>query len=348
MENAATITTQNNMTIPQVATRLTFTDRLGAMKARWGIGRMSYIIAPGLYAIGTPNADSPVLVTANYKMSFDKLREQLTGRSLWIMVIDTNGINVWCAAGKGTFGTDELVSRIEKTNLAQVVNHKTIIVPQLGAPGVSAHKVKQRSGFKVTYGPIRSADLPAFLDSGNKATPEMRKVTFDTWSRIVLIPVELVLAAKYALITAAVFFLLSGFSRSGYSSQLALTNGLQNALVLIVAFITAPIIGAIFLPYLPGRPFALKGLWVSFAQLAVLFLIRAHVPAIFANWASIAAWLLMIPAVTSFTVMNFTGTTTFTSLSGVMREMKYAVPIQIAAALIGIALWITSLFITGT
>ncbi len=347
MEYTNTITTQNNMSIPQVATELTCEDQFGAIKARWGIGRMSYIIEPGLYALGTPDADSPVLVTANYKMSFDKLREQLAGRSLWIMVIDTDGINVWCAAGKGTFGTDEIVNRIEKTNLAQVVNHKTIIVPQLGAPGVSAHKVKERSGFRVIYGPIRATDASAFLDSGNKATPGMRKVTFDTWSRLVLIPVELVLAGKYALITAAVFFLLSGLSRSGYSIQFALTNGTQNALVLIGALITAPAIGAICLPYLPGRAFAIKGLWVSFAQLAVLFFIRSHIPAVFANWASIAAWLLMIPAVSSFMVMNFTGTTTFTSLSGVMREMKYAVPIQIAAAIAGIALWITSLFITG-
>jgi acetyl-CoA decarbonylase/synthase complex subunit gamma len=88
-------------------------------------------------------------------------------------------------------------------------------------------------------------------------------------------------------------------------------------------------------------------LWVSIAQLTVLFLIRAHVPAVFANWASITAWLLIIPAISSFMVMNFTGTTTFTSLSGVMREMKYAVPVQIVAAIAGIILWITSLFITG-
>ena len=335
------------MTIEQVATKLNFADHFGAIKARWGIGRMGYIIVPGLYAVGTPNADSPVLVTANYKMSFDKLREQLTGRSLWIMAIDTNGINVWCAAGKGTFGTDELVNRIEKTNLAEVVNHKTIIVPQLGAPGVSAHKVKQRSGFKVTYGPIRATDVGDFLDNDSKATPEMRRVTFDTWSRLVLVSVELVMAAKHALITAAVFFLLSGLSRSGYSIQLALDYGIQNALVLIATLITATALGATLLPYLPGRAFAIKGLWVSIGQLAVLLLIRAHVPAVFASWASIAAWTLMIPAVSSFMVMNFTGTTTFTSLSGVMREMKYAVPLQIVAAIIGIILWITSLFITG-
>ena len=66
---------------------------------------MNYKVDPGLYAIGNPNERSPVLVTANYKMSFDNLREALPGRDAWILVLDTRGINVWCAAGKGTFGT---------------------------------------------------------------------------------------------------------------------------------------------------------------------------------------------------------------------------------------------------
>ena len=69
---------------------------------------MNYKVDPGLYALGAPDADSPVLVSANFKMSFDLLREALPGRNAWILVLDTDGINVWCAAGKGTFGTEEL------------------------------------------------------------------------------------------------------------------------------------------------------------------------------------------------------------------------------------------------
>ena len=335
------------MAVEQVSAVLTFADRFGACKARWGIGRMTYVVKPGLYAIGNPTADSDVLVSANYKMSFDRLREQLAGRDLWIMVIDTDGINVWCAAGKSTFGTDEIVNRIEETKLAEVVNHRRLILPQLGAPGVKAHEVKQRSGFKVTYGPILSADLPHFLDNNYKATDEMRKVTFGTYDRTVLIPVELVMGAKCMFFVMVAFFLLSGLSRSGYSTVLALDNGLINAAVFFLAAVTGTALGAILLPWLPGRAFAVKGLWVSALQVAVLFMLRSHLPMIFANWASMAAWALIITAITSFMTMNFTGTTTFTSLSGVMKEMKYAVPLQAIAALVGIALWITSLFINA-
>ena len=162
--------------VPIVSTDLTCRDRLGSWKARWGIGRMGYKISPGLYAIGNPEADSPVLVSANYKMGFDRLRQELGGLNLWILVLDTKGINVWCAAGKGTFGTQELVERITQVRLAEVVTHRTVILPQLGAVGVAAHEVLKLSGFKVVYGPVRASDLPAFLKAGMKASSAMREV----------------------------------------------------------------------------------------------------------------------------------------------------------------------------
>ena len=94
---------------------------------------MNYRVEPGLYAVGQPDPQSPVLVSANYKLSFDRLRCRLAGLSVWILVIDTNGINVWCAAGKGTFGADEIVRCVESSRLSEVVAHRTLIVPQLGA-----------------------------------------------------------------------------------------------------------------------------------------------------------------------------------------------------------------------
>ena len=109
--------------IPRVRTELTWADHMGACKARWAVGRMNCRIEPGLYVVGDPAAESPVLASANYKMSFDRLRSELAGLDAWILVLDTKGINVWCAAGKGTFGTDELIRRIESTRLPEIVSH---------------------------------------------------------------------------------------------------------------------------------------------------------------------------------------------------------------------------------
>ena len=63
--------------VPRVSPDLQWRDRWGTIKARWGIGRMDYAIDPGLYALGSPNRASAVLVSANYKMSFDRMRGSL-------------------------------------------------------------------------------------------------------------------------------------------------------------------------------------------------------------------------------------------------------------------------------
>ena len=119
-------------------------------------------------------------------------------------VLDTRGINVWCAAGKGTFGTAEIVRSVAASGLADVVVHRRLVAPQLGAPGIAAHEVQMATGFRVVYGPVRATDLPAFLDARMKASPEMRRVRFDLRDRLLLVPVDLVTGLRYALPAAAV------------------------------------------------------------------------------------------------------------------------------------------------
>jgi acetyl-CoA decarbonylase/synthase complex subunit gamma len=341
----ATFITHGGRRIPKVPTELGWPDRLGGWKARWAIGRMKYSVESGIYAVGSPDAGSPVFVSANYKMSFDRLRSQLVGRDGWILVLDTKGINVWCAAGKGTFGTEELVKCIEEFQLHEIVKHKTLIVPQLGAAGVSAHKVKRQGGFDVVYGPVRAEDLPAFLDAGMQATQEMRQVTFPLWDRIVLIPVELVSWGKYVVLVAACFLVLAGLNAKGYSITLAVSDGSRSVLMLLAGFVAAVVLGPVLLPWLPGRSFSAKGLWIGLAVLFAgqLFLWR-HTNTLDDRFST-AAWVLMIPALTSFVVLNFTGASTYTSLSGVKREVKIAVPIQLVCAALGIGLWFVGRFV---
>ncbi len=331
--------------VPRVSTTLRFADRLDAWKARWGIGRMRYRIEPGLYAVGDATADSLVFVSANYKLSFDHLRSQLDGRNGWILVLNTEGINVWCAAGKGTFGTEEIVRRAEAARLGEVVSHRTLVVPQRGASGVSAHEVKRLSGFQVVYGPMRGEDLSSFLDAELKAAPAMRRIDFPLRDRAVLIPLELVMSAKYALPAALGFLLLAGLGGNGYSFSLLATTGIQSAGLFLGVYLAGVILPPILLPWLPGRAFSAKGAWIGFALSAVLGFLFWRRPPVFENWATAAAWFLMIPAITSFLAMNFTGSSTYTSLSGVRREMRIAVPIQVACAAVGLVLWVAGRFV---
>jgi acetyl-CoA decarbonylase/synthase complex subunit gamma len=307
---------------------------------------MNYTVDPGLYAFGEPNERSPVLVTANYKMSFDRLREALSKRHAWMLVLDTNGINVWCAAGKGTFGTDELVRRVEFSQLNRVVSHTELILPQLSGPGVAAHKVKKRTGFNVLYGPIQAADLPAFLDAGMKATPNMRQKTFTMYERVVLIPVELVSALKWVLLILPAFFLLGGLGAPSGFWQGVLNDGLFAVLNLLGAVLAGAVLTPILLPWLPGRAFSQKGLIMGLITTLFIALFGAFYLDIRQEYMNILAWFFLAPALSAYLSMNFTGASTYTSLSGVRKEMRWAVPLEIVGGAAGLILWIGSRFVS--
>jgi len=331
--------------VPRVRTKLQLADHVGAWKVRWAINRAGYRVEPGLYAVGTPGPEAPVLVSANYKLSFDRLRSSLSTVDAWILVLDTHAVNVWCAAGKGTFGTDELVRQIEQCRLAEWTAHRTVIVPQLGAPGVAAHEVRKRTGVRVVYGPVRADDLHAFLAAGMKATPEMRRVQFRLRDRLALIPVELVTISKWLLLLAVVFLIGRGLSRSGYDLARAVEVGLPSAAVILLTGWGSLVLGPALLPWLPGRPFSVKGLWVGLAFLLLLNACNGLSQALRPNWATTCAWCLILPSAASVLVMKFTGSSTYTSLSGVRREMRAALPIQAAAFAVGLLLWLAGRFV---
>jgi hypothetical protein len=327
--------------IPLVATEWSRRDRLETLKVRWSLGRMSYRVEPGIYAVGSPGRDSHVFVSANYKLSFDHLRQALGGLDAWILVIDTKGINVWCAAGKKNFSTKEVVKRIRIHHLDDIVDHHRIILPQLSATGVSAHEVKKMTGFTVTYGPVRASDIKTFMNAGMKATEEMRTVTFPLKERLKLIPVDIFYGKYYLLAVPAIFFILSGLSAKGYSAGLALDQGWRTVLDLYAGYLAGCALTPALLPWIPFRRFAVKGIAVGIALSILLFLLGMTGT----NRVESVSWFLMIPALSSFMAMNFTGSSTFTSLSGVQKEMKVMLPVQVVLAGLGLIIWIVSLFI---
>jgi hypothetical protein len=300
---------------------------------RLGIGRDRYRVVPGLYKLGSPDRDSPVFVTANYKMSFDALRSGLGGMTGWILVLDTRGINVWCAAGKGTFGTDELVNKIEAVKLKSVVAKKTVIVPQLGGPGVSGPEVLKRTGFRVVFGPVRAQDIGKFMSSGMKADPAMRRVRFDLADRAKLVSVEFVGVLKYLLI-AAVLILGIALALNSFSFQKAFSTGWKFVLGILIALASGTILTPLLLPWLPGRSFSLKGLFAGILVGLAFGLSLGMGP------FHIAAWVLLSGAISSFLGMGFTGASTYTNLSGTIREMTIYIPVQITALSLGIVLMI--------
>lgn len=321
---------------PTVSAQLEWADRLGALKMRLGIGRDEYRVKPGLYRLGKPDANSDVLVSANYKLSFDMLRKELEGLDLWILVVDTNGINVWCAAGKGTFGTERVVKAIKDASLEHLVQHRKVILPQLCAPGVAAHLVKEQTGFRAVFGPTLAKDIQAFLAANYKATPEMRKMEFPMWERAKLIPNDFMYGKYWLLGMLAGFFFFAGLDRQGFLFDKMLSTGLSPVLNILGAYLAGIVLGPLFLNWIPFKPFALKGAF--WAVVSTILLNRLFtVPLL--EWIGLG---FVNVSLASFMCMNFTGSSTFTSLSGVQKEMKWAVPMQIALVAIGAVLYILS------
>ena len=327
--------------VPRVRSRIGSRDLLGRWGVRWGIGRDRFRVAPGLYALGAPDGNAPVLVTANYKLTFDVVRRDGAGLDAWILVLDTQGVNVWCAAGEGTFGTGEVIRRVTETRLAEVVNHRRLILPQLGAPGVAAHEVRKGCGFTVVYGPVRVRDIRPFLEAGMKASPAMRRVVFSTMDRLVLTPIEITGLLRPAGWAAAVLFLLAGVGPGIFSLGAAWERGVAAVAALAAGILAGAVVTPVLLPWIPGRAFSVKGGLAGgvLAACAVMWQ-RGSLDA-----SAALALLLAMTAVSSFVAMNFTGATPFTSPSGVEKEMRRALPVQAGLTVLAGLLWVGGAFL---
>lgn len=325
-----------NGAVPRIKTRWSLKDHGSTLATRFGIGRNRYRVAPGLYCTGSPDSHSPVLVTANYKLTLDTLRKELTGFDTWIVVLETFGVNVWCAAGKGTFSTDEVIKRVKLTGIDRLVDHGKLILPQLSATGVQARKVKKQTGFEVMWGPVHSRHLPAFLKNGMKAETAMRRVTFSLMERLVLTPIELSHLAKPTLYVVLILFFLSGLGRELFSIGDAVSRGFISFAAYLFAVFSGAVLAPVLLPWLPGRAFSIKG--TAIGALTGLMLVGGFWGQL--GMLEMVSILLLTLAVSSYLAMNFTGSTPYTSPTGVEKEMRRAIPFQLGGLILAASLWV--------
>ena len=314
----------------RIETRLGSKEKWDHFLFRWGYKRSEHLVAPGLYSAGAPSPESPVFVSANLTLSFDALRSSLDGMSAYVLVLDTKGINVWCAAGKGTFGTEEVVKRIKACELDKVVSHRKVILPQLAAPGVNALDVKKSTGFQVQWGPVRTKDIPEFMRQG-KATPEMRKVTFTLRERAVLVPVEIVHTFLYMAFFSLLAFLL---------------GGLVLALAAVAVILGGVALFPLLLPFLPTHEFSSKGMILGILlslPFSLYSLTLGDAVDLELVVRVLAFALLMAPWV-SFLALNFTGCSTYTSRTGVRKEIFRWIPVMAITFVAGIVLGVVSHF----
>jgi hypothetical protein len=304
-------------------------DMWGMIKSRVSAFRMNYAVTPGLYAAGDPTADSDVFVTANYKLTFDIVRRELAGLNAWILVLDTKSINVWCAAGKGTFGTEELVKRVRAAGLERIVNHRRLILPQLGAVGVNAAAVQKQTGFRVVFGPVRARDITAYVKAGYRKNRDMATIAFTMADRLVLTPMEINPAMKKYPWFAAGVLVLFGLQPSGLLFGPAWSGGWPFLVLGLLTVLAGAFLTPVLLPFIPFRSFAVKG-WIVGMALTV-FGVHILGLAPLDSLPLLVMTYLFFPAASSYLALQFTGSTTYTGMSGVNKELRIGLPLYFGA-----------------
>jgi len=132
----------------------------------------------GLVRIGRPGRDSPVLLTGNFRLTVERVVRCVKGIDAYLLVANSRGVNVWCAATGGLLGNHDVVSVLKTSGVGDLVAHRRVILPQLAATGIEGRIIHEKTGWEVVWGPVDAHALPAFLGHGLKVTPAMRRVRF--------------------------------------------------------------------------------------------------------------------------------------------------------------------------
>ena len=132
----------------------------------------------GLIKIGNPGRNAPVLLTGNFRLTVERVRRALKGIDAYLLVANSRGVNVWCAAMGGHLTNHDVVSVLKTSGIGKLVDHREVILPQLAAPGIESKIIHHKTGWRVVWGPVYATAIPQFLDNGREKTLEMRTVRF--------------------------------------------------------------------------------------------------------------------------------------------------------------------------
>jgi NAD-dependent dihydropyrimidine dehydrogenase PreA subunit len=162
----------------------------------------------GLVKIGSPGRNAPVLLTCNFRLTVERVRRALEGIDAYLLVANSGGVNVWCAATGGLLTNHGVVSVLKTSGIEDLVDHRQVILPQLAATGIEGKIIHKKTGWRVLWGPVYATSIPQFLSGGLEKTVEMRTVSFP-W------PQRLEMAFAWAFPVSLLSLLVFPFWREG-------------------------------------------------------------------------------------------------------------------------------------
>jgi NAD-dependent dihydropyrimidine dehydrogenase PreA subunit len=254
----------------------------------------------GLRVVGQPGPDAPVFVTCNFDLTVRRVLSALDGLDCYLLVAPSKGINVWCAAGGIILNAHSVTSVVKTSRIADKVDHRTLVLPQLSAPGIDVARVEQETGWRCTFGPVYAHDIPAYLAAERVKTDDMRRVEFPLRDRL-----------EMAVMWAAPMSIVAGIPVAIFSLESLL--GVQ---ALIWAFtLFAFIFFEQVLRYVPGPVGQIKMLVLSIVGITIVVAYGL----LFGDWGwgTIAGWSLGILAVGLVLGFDLDGTSPLNAASTV-------------------------------
>jgi acetyl-CoA decarbonylase/synthase complex subunit gamma len=121
-------------------------------------------VTEGIYEIGKPDENSPVLVTANFALTYFIVSGEVEASKVpsWLLIKDTEGLSVLTAWAAGKFSGDDVGIFVKKSGIADKIKHREIIIPGYAA-AIVGELEEELPDWKVIVGPREAAHLPAFL-----------------------------------------------------------------------------------------------------------------------------------------------------------------------------------------
>jgi NAD-dependent dihydropyrimidine dehydrogenase PreA subunit len=149
-----------------------------------------------------------VLLTGNFGLTVKRVLRALEGIDAYLLIANSRGINVWCAATGGHLTNHDVISVLKTSGIENLVDHRQVILPQLAATGIEGTIIHLKTGWKVAWGPVYATSIPQFLRGGLEKTPQMRTVRF-AW------PQRLEMAVAWAFPISLLTLLLLPFWKEG-------------------------------------------------------------------------------------------------------------------------------------
>jgi acetyl-CoA decarbonylase/synthase complex subunit gamma len=125
-------------------------------------------VQPGIYEINSPKADSPLMVTTNFSITYFAVANEVDGSGMpgWLLVADAEGMSVLTAWAAGKFDAERIAKAVKGSGLEEKINHRSLIIP--GHVSVLLGELEEElPGWKILVGPREAVDLPGYLKVWN-------------------------------------------------------------------------------------------------------------------------------------------------------------------------------------